>query len=473
MEDTDDTPLKFDNFNQENSNEIESNVQKSKKSKIIFIGGIFLIALIIGIIVIVVVASKKDEEHEEHEEPRPKPRSLLEQLQKYKTPYYYYNTTLLNQTIEEALRLANKHNMKIHFSLKSNFNEKIVKIFASHKEIGADCVSGGEVDYALKHFSKDKIVFAGIGKTNEEIEKAVNNSIFCINVESFEELERLNNICNKVNKKVNFGVRINPNVEAHTHEKIITGSNENKFGIYIDEVKDKFYDKIEEIFFHKDKKYDNLNFIGLHFHIGSQILNFTDFARLCKKIDEYVDELNERKISITYLNLGGGLGVDYDEPTVNPIPDFEGYFNTYLTNLTCLQKIGPNYNGNKNITLHFELGRSMIAQSGNLISKVIYVKEGVFKKFVVLDAGMNDLIRPAMYGALHQIERVEHRDEKEMYDVVGPICESSDVFAKNYTMDVVGEDDYVIIRTAGAYGESMASRYNYREVPIGYLDTEF
>ena len=265
MEDTDDTPLKFDNFNQENSNEIESNVQKSKKSKIIFIGGIFLIALIIGIIVIVVVASKKDEEHEEHEEPKPKPRSLLEKLKKYKTPYYYYNTTLLNQTIEEALRLANKHNMKIHFSLKSNFNEKIVKIFASHKEIGADCVSGGEVDYALKHFSKDKIVFAGIGKTNEEIEKAVNNSIFCINVESFEELERLNNICNKVNKKVNFGVRINPNVEAHTHEKIITGSNENKFGIYIDEVKDKFYDKIEEIFFHKDKKYDNLNFIGLHF----------------------------------------------------------------------------------------------------------------------------------------------------------------------------------------------------------------
>ena len=464
----DDTPLKFDNFSQENFNEVETNMKKKKKVKLFIIGGIALIVLVVGIILVVILtSSKKDEEQ------KSKPRSLLEKLQKYKTPYYYYNTTLLNQTIDEALRLANQHNIKIHFSLKSNFNEKIVKIFASHKEIGADCVSGGEVNLALNHFNKDKIVFAGIGKTDEEIENAVNNSIFCINVESFKELERLNNICNKVNKKVNFGVRINPNIEAHTHEKIITGSNENKFGIYIDEMKDKFYNKIEEIFFHKNKSYDNLNFIGLHFDIGSQILNFTDFSRLCQKIDKYIDELNSRNISITYLNLGGGLGIDYDEPTLNPIPDFEGYFNTYLTNLTCLQKIGPNFNGNKKITLHFELGRSMIAQSGNLISKVIYVKEGVNKKFVILDAGMNDLIRPAMYNALHQIERVEPNYERETYDVVGPICESSDVFAKNYTMDIVNENDYVIIRSAGAYGESMASRYNFREVPEGYLDTEF
>ena len=463
----DDTPLKFDNFNQENYNDAEIKL-KQKRRRILIIGGIVLIPIIIGIVIIVLLtSSKKDEEK------KPKPRSLLEKLKKYKTPYYYYNTSLLNDTIDEALRLAKQHNIKIHFSLKSNFNEKIVKIFASHEEIGADCVSGGEVDFALKYFSKDKIVYAGIGKTNEEIEKAVNNSIFCINVESFEELERLNKICNKVNKKVNFGVRINPNIEAHTHEKIITGSNENKFGIYIDEMEDRFYDKIEEIFFHKNKNYDNLNFIGLHFHIGSQILNFTDFSRLCKKIDKYIDELNKRNISITYLNLGGGLGIDYDEPTLNPIPDFEGYFNTYLTNLTCLRKIGPNFNGNKNITLHFELGRSMIAQSGNLISKVIYVKEGVIKKFVILDAGMNDLIRPAMYGALHQIEKVGKYDEEEIYDIVGPICESADIFAKNYKIGKCQKGDLVVIRSAGAYGESMASRYNFREVPIGYLDTEF
>lgn len=185
-----------------------------------------------------------------------------------------------------------------------------------------------------------------------------------------------------------------------------------------------------------------------------------------------IEELNKRNIVITYLNLGGGLGIDYDQPNLHPIPDFEGFFNTYLTNLTSLKKIGPDFNNNTNITLHFEPGRSMIAQSGNLVSQVIYVKEGIHKNFVILDAGMNDLIRPAMYGALHQIEKVEPNNETAMYDVVGPICESSDVFAKNYTMNKVERDDYVFIRSAGAYGESMASRYNFREVPKGYLDIE-
>ena len=420
-----------------------------------------------------IFALNTDEDNKE-DEPI-KPRSLLdiEKLKKYETPYYYYNTSLLNETIAEALRLAKQHNLKIHFSLKSNFNEKIVRLFASHEEIGADCVSGGEVDYSLKFFPKEKIVFAGIGKTDKEIENAVDNGIFCLNVESYEELENLNEICKRKKKKMNFATRINPNIEAHTHEKIITGLNENKFGIYLEEDENKYYNKIKEVYFNLNNKYEYLNFIGLHFHIGSNILNFTDFAVLCKKIDKIVDKLNDNNISITYLNLGGGLGVDYNETYLHPIPDFEGYFNTYLTNLTCLQKIGPNYNGNKNITLHFELGRSLIAQSGYVISKVNYVKEGIKKKFAILDAGMNDLIRPAMYDALHQIERVELNDEKEMYDVVGPICESSDVFAKNYTMDKLQKGDYVLIRTAGAYGESMASRYNFRKLIQGYLDYEF
>ena len=353
--------------------------------------------------------------------------------------------------------------------------KKKLKITAYHKEIGADCVSGGEVNFALKHFEPNKIVFAGIGKTYKEIENAVEKGIFCINVESFEELEILNEICENKQKKMNFATRINPNIVAHTDEKIITGSNENKFGIYIDDPKmeEKFYDTIKDIYFNKDKKYSYLNFIGLHFHIGSQILNFTDFSILCKKIDKMIEKLNELNISITYLNLGGGLGVDYEEPELHPMADFEGYFNTYLTNITSLKKIGPDFNNNKNITLHFELGRSMMAQSGYLISKVIYIKDGVNKKFAILDAGMNDLIRPAMYGAVHKIERVEINDDPVMYDVVGPICESSDVFAKNFTLDRLSRDDYVLIRTAGAYGESMASRYNYREIPKGYLDFEF
>ena len=460
--DVDDAPLK-ENISEK---EILGDSEKNKSHKKIIISSIVIfLALVIVVIVLIFTVFKKPEDNE--------PRSLLEKLKKYPTPYYYYNTTLLNQTIDEIIRLSKEHDLKIHFSLKSNFNEKVVNLFASHPEIGADCVSGGEVEFALQKFPKDKIVFAGIGKTDEEIENAVNNSIFCINVESFEELENLNDICNRLKKPVNFGVRINPNIEAHTHEKIITGNNETKFGIYIDECEKEFYDKIEEIFKKTNPNYQYLNFIGFHFHIGSQILNFTDYVRLCKKIDKYVDKLNERNISITYLNLGGGLGIDYDEPTVNPMADFEGYFNTYLTNLTCLQKVGPNYNQNKKITLHFELGRSMIAQSGLLISKVIYVKKGIKKSFAILDAGMNDLIRPAMYGALHQIERVEPNNELAEYDVVGPICESSDVFAKNYTMDKLDKNDYVIIRSAGAYGESMASRYNFRKVPLGYMDWEF
>ena len=463
----DDTPLKKNVSDKEINLEDENYTAKKKFQKKIIISSIVVGAvLIVVIIVLVFTVFKKPNQ-------QPQPRSLLEKLKKYKTPYYYYNTTLLNQTVNELITLANKHDLKIHFSLKSNFNQKVINIFKSHPEIGADCVSGGEVELALKNFEKDRIVFAGIGKTDEEIENAINNSIFCINVESFEELENLNDICNRLNKQINFGVRINPNVAPHTHEKIITGNNETKFGIYIDECENEFYDKIGEIYNKTNPKYKNLNFIGLHFHIGSQILNFTDFVRLCKKIDKYVDGLNSRNISITYLNLGGGLGVDYDEPTLHPIPDFEGYFNTYLDNLKCLKKVGPNYNGNKKITLHFELGRSMIAQSGNLVSKVIYVKQGIKKKFAILDAGMNDLIRPAMYGALHQIEKVEPSNEKEEYDVVGPICESSDVFAKNYTMDKLVKNDYVMIRSAGAYGESMASRYNFRKVPEGYMDYEF
>ena len=444
-----------------------------KTQKIIIISAIATVSVIAIIAIILIFALNTDEDNKE-DEPI-KPRSLLdiEKLKKYETPYYYYNTSLLNETIAEALRLAKQHNLKIHFSLKSNFNEKIVRLFASHEEIGADCVSGGEVDYSLKFFPKEKIVFAGIGKTDKEIENAVDNGIFCLNVESYEELENLNEICKRKKKKMNFATRINPNIEAHTHEKIITGLNENKFGIYLEEDENKYYNKIKEVYFNLNNKYEYLNFIGLHFHIGSNILNFTDFAVLCKKIDKIVDKLNDNNISITYLNLGGGLGVDYNETYLHPIPDFEGYFNTYLTNLTCLQKIGPNYNGNKNITLHFELGRSLIAQSGYVISKVNYVKEGIKKKFAILDAGMNDLIRPAMYDALHQIERVELNDEKEMYDVVGPICESSDVFAKNYTMDKLQKGDYVLIRTAGAYGESMASKYNFRKLIQGYLDYEF
>ena len=435
--------------------------RKTKNIIILIIGGILLISFVI--LILYYIFKKKNSDSKE---------TFIDKLSKYKTPYYLYNTTLLKETISTCLSYANKNNIKIHFSLKSNFNEKILKILSSYKEIGADCVSGGEVGLALKFFKPESIVFAGIGKTEEEIESAVDNNIFCLNVESFEELETLNEICKKKKKKMKFATRINPNILAHTHEKITTGLNENKFGIFLDENEENFYNKIKDIYTNKDNEYEYLDFIGIHFHIGSQILNFTDFAVLCNKIDEIIGKLNDNGVYISYLNLGGGLGVDYDNPDENPIPDFQGFFDTYLGNITSLKKISPSFNGNQKINLHFELGRSIICQSGNLVSKVNYIKQGIEKKFLILDAGMNDLIRPAMYGALHQIKRVGGYEVNETYDVVGPICESSDVFAKNYTMGKCEKGDLVFIKSAGAYGESMASRYNYRKIPEGYLDTD-
>ena len=437
--------------------------KKGKTTNIIvlIIGNILLISVVL--LILYFIFKKKGSDSKE---------TFIDKLSKYKTPYYLYNTTLLKETISTCLFYANKNNIKIHFSLKSNFNEKILKILSSYKEIGADCVSGGEVGLALKYFKPESIVFAGIGKTEEEIESAVDNNIFCLNVESFEELETLNEICKKKKKKMKFATRINPNILAHTHEKITTGLNENKFGVFLDENEEFFYNKIKDIYINKDNEYEYLDFIGIHFHIGSQILNFTDFAVLCNKIDEIIGKLNDNGVYISYLNLGGGLGVDYDNPDENPIPDFQGFFDTYLGNITSLKRISPSFNGNKKINLHFELGRSIICQSGNLVSKVNYIKQGIEKKFLILDAGMNDLIRPAMYGALHQIKRVGGYEVNETYDVVGPICESSDVFAKNYTMGKCEKGDLVLIKSAGAYGESMASRYNYRRIPEGYLDTD-
>ena len=456
---------KMETFEVDLNNDDKKEKKNYFKSIIIYL---CIALLLIGFLIFLIVFFKDKKPNI-----RTEPKELnAETLKNYKTPFYYYNTSLLEQTISKCLSIANQNNIKIHFSLKSNFNEKILKILSSHKEIGADCVSGGEVKLALKFFKPEEIVFAGIGKTDEEISEAVDNNIFCLNVESLEELENLNEICKAKKKKMNFATRINPNVLAHTHEKITTGLNENKFGIFLDKFEDKFYNKIKEVYFNEGNKYEYLNFIGLHFHIGSQILNFNDYIPLCEKIDEIIDKFNSLGVHITYLNLGGGLGVDYDNPNGNPIPDFKGFFDTYLNNIKSLKKVSENFNGNKEIRLHFELGRSMICQSGNLIARVNYIKQGIEKKFLILDAGMNDLIRPAMYGALHQIERIGGYEEKETYDIVGPICESSDVFAKNYTMGKCKKGDFVIIRSAGAYGESMASRYNYRDIPQGYLDTD-
>lgn len=371
------------------------------------------------------------------------------------TPFYYYDTKVLQDTLDAIKKqLKGLEQFKVHYAMKANVNPDILKII-SKNGFGADCVSGGEINAAiLSGFPAEHIVFAGVGKADWEIELGLDLNIFCFNVESIAELEVINEIAESMNKTARVCLRINPNVKAHTHANIATGQAENKFGIALQDM-DKVFDALKEL--------KSIEFIGLHFHIGSQILDMNDFRALCNRVNEILDDLESRGIRIPHLNVGGGLGIDYSHPNRQPIPNFEEYFDVYDTHL----RIRPYQ------TLHFELGRSVVGQCGTLISKVLYVKEGVNKKFAILDAGMNDLIRPALYQADHKIENITSNSPVEAYDVVGPVCESSDVFGKSIELNRVSRGDLIAIRSAGAYGEVMASQYNCRPLANSYFFEEF
>lgn len=368
------------------------------------------------------------------------------------TPFYYYDTSILQKTIDTIKGIVAKHpNYHVHYAIKANANSKVLA-YISKAGLGADCVSGGEIQAALNAgFPVDKIVFAGVGKSDKEIKLGLEHGIFCFNVESEEELEVINQLAKEKDVIAHIAFRINPNVGAHTHANITTGLSENKFGINMKDM---------ERIIAKALAMGNIALEGLHFHIGSQILIMDDFAALCNRINELQDKLN---ITLKHINVGGGLGIDYDNPNEHLIPDFESYFETFHSHLKLRE----------GQTLHFELGRSIVGQCGSLISKVLYVKQGSSKKFAILDAGMTDLIRPALYQAHHSIENLTSDEAEEEYDVVGPICESSDVFDKAVTLNKVKRGDYFALRSAGAYGEIMASGYNCRPLPKGYLDTEF
>ena len=379
----------------------------------------------------------------------------IEQFRKLETPFYYYDTNLLRETLNKIKEEAGKYNkFCVHYAVKANANPKILGIIRE-SGLGADCVSGGEIKAAIKAgFPASKIVYAGVGKTDKEINLGLDYDIFCFNVESVPELEIINELAAAKGKTANVAFRINPNVGAHTHANITTGLAENKFGISMEDM-DKVIDVAQEM--------KNVNFIGLHFHIGSQILDMGDFIALCNRVNELQDRLEARQIFVKHINVGGGLGIDYDHPNRQSIPDFKSYFSTYAGQL----KLRPHQ------TLHFELGRAVVGQCGTLISKVLYVKQGVNKKFAILDAGMTDLIRPALYQAYHKIENLTSDETMQTYDVVGPICESSDVFGKAIDLNKVKRGDLIALRSAGAYGEIMASGYNCRELPKGYLSDEF
>jgi diaminopimelate decarboxylase len=378
----------------------------------------------------------------------------IERFQKIQTPFYYYDTEVLRQTLRTINEEAGKHEgFVVHYAIKANANPKILRIIRE-AGLGADCVSGGEIEACIKAgYPTSKIVYAGVGKADWEINLGLDNDIFCFNVESIPELEVINELAAKKGKVARVAFRLNPNVGAHTHANITTGLAENKFGIAM-------RDMLTII--NEAQNMANVKFVGLHFHIGSQILDMGDFQALCNRVNELQDELEHHRIQVEHINVGGGLGIDYEHPNRLPIPDFKAYFDTYAKKLKLR-------NGQ---TLHFELGRAVVAQCGSLITRTLYIKEGATKRFAIVDAGFPDLIRPALYQAYHKIENITSEEQKEAYDVVGPICESTDVFAKQIDLNKTRRGDLLAIRSAGAYGEIMASQYNCRKLPKGYLSDE-
>ena len=378
----------------------------------------------------------------------------IDKFKKIETPFYYYDCDLLRETLQAINKELKKYeNFIVHYAIKANANAKVLNII-QQTGMGADCVSGGEIQRCLDcGFPADKIVYAGVGKSDWEINLGLDHDIFCFNVESVAELEVINELAAKKGKTANVCFRINPDVGAHTHEKITTGLAENKFGIAMQ-------DMLPTIL--EANRMPNIHFIGLHFHIGSQLLEMTDFRHLCSRINEIQDGLEQENIKIKNINVGGGLGIDYDNPDNHPIPDFKSYFYTFARYLKLKE-------GQK---LHFELGRAVVGQMGSLITRTLYVKQGTVKQFAIVDAGMTDLIRPALYQASHKIENLSSEGPLHAYDVVGPICESSDVFAKDIELNTVHRGDLIAMRSAGAYGEIMASQYNCRKLPVGYTSDE-
>lgn len=378
----------------------------------------------------------------------------IEKFSRLQTPFYYYDTELLRTTLRAINEEAGKHQrFQVHYAVKANANPKVLNVICQ-AGLGADCVSGGEIEAALKAgFPSNKIVYAGVGKSDWEINLGLDAGILAFNVESIPELEVINELAAQKNTVAKVAFRINPNVGAHTHANITTGLAENKFGIAMRDM---------ENVINYAASLKNVVFTGLHFHIGSQILEMDDFKALCNRINDLQDQLEMHHIVVDSINVGGGLGIDYNHPNRMPIPDFKAYFDTYAKFL----KLRPHQ------TLHFELGRAVVAQCGTLITRTLYVKQGDFKQFAIVDAGMTDLIRPALYNAYHKIENITSNEPVETYDVVGPICESSDVFAKAIDLNKTHRGDLIAIRSAGAYGEIMASGYNCRQLPKGYIIEE-
>ena len=375
----------------------------------------------------------------------------VERFAGLRTPFYFYDLPLLRRTLDTVrAQLERNPDFRVHYAVKANYNPRILAEIAA-RGFGADCVSGGEVEAALAAgFPADGIVFAGVGKSDAEIRLALEAGISRFNVESAAELQIIDELAGEMGKTAPVALRINPDIGAHTHAGITTGLAENKFGIN--------YEQLDEVM-DLALSLQHVRYVGLHFHIGSQILDMSDFTALCNRVNELVVRLQRGGRPVGDINVGGGLGINYQHPNHLPIADFEGWFDVFRTHLKLPQ----------GTVVHFEPGRSIVAPCGSLISRVLYVKQGTHKQFAIIDGSMTELVRPAMYRAYHRVENISSNEPEEIYDVVGPVCESSDVFVKEFSMDKCHRGDFIAIRSAGAYGEAMASRYNCHPLPDAFF----
>jgi diaminopimelate decarboxylase len=378
-------------------------------------------------------------------------KKTVEKFREIATPFYYYDLKILRSTLDIVKKESENSGYKVHYAIKANSNPRILQIISSYG-FGADCVSGNEITAAISAgFKPSEINFAGVGKSDKEIETALRAEIFCFNCESIPEIEVIDQLASKQKKIAQIALRINPYIDAHTHKYITTGIAESKFGINTWELED----VIKRL-----PSFKNIRLIGIHFHVGSQVTRMSVFKSLCTRINELQHWFSSRNIDLEIINVGGGLGIDYDNPEKNP--RFQEYFSLLNEFIDLLP-------GQK---LHMEPGRSIIGQCGSLISKVLFIKNGSNTLFAIIDAGMTDLIRPALYQAHHKIENLTSEGSIYRYDVVGPICESSDTFAKYIELPETKRGDIISIRSAGAYGEAMASRYNLRDLPASVFSDD-
>jgi len=360
--------------------------------------------------------------------------------EKYGTPLYVYSYNTLLRHFKAYDDAFNGYPHIICFAVKSNPNTSVISLFAKQGG-GADIVSGGELYVALKAgISPEKIVYAGVGKTADEISFALKSKILMFNVESENELREIDRVAGMMKTKASIALRINPDIDPGTHPYITTGMKKHKFGIPIDAALE---------YYRLASKLKNINVVGVHKHIGSQITKIAPFVDALKRILILIDKLNEQGTEIKYIDIGGGLGISYkdEEP---PVPK------------DLANKLIPLLEGRKS-TLIMEPGRSIAGNAGILVTKTLYLKEGEDKEFVIVDAGMNDLIRPSLYDAYHRIEPViKNKRETVLSDVVGPICESGDFLARGRELNRVKQGEYLAAMSAGAYGFSMSSNYNSR-----------